>query len=146
MGVPLRLASLRSHAICSLVSWMSFFSMVAYLRGIRRKQAMKTAMIYVLLDPSDWAVCYVGSTVKGLPVRLRGHLYTKNKKMARWIRSLRADGLAPEIRLVDVCDIADRFRCESDWICHYIESGRALFNKDALTMRLIRERKISVRY
>lgn len=42
IGVPVRFASLRSQAICSLVSWMSFFSMLAFI-VIFHKYASMTA-------------------------------------------------------------------------------------------------------
>lgn len=58
--------------------------------------------IYVLVDPRDGAIRYVGKTSKPLDVRLRGHISEARKGSHRghWILLLKSLGLVPIIRLV----------------------------------------------
>lgn len=68
---------------------------------------MKTN-IYVLVDPRNNNIKYLGKTIKPLNKRLSAHLSDKSKsKKSSWIKSLLSQNLKPIIRLVD--------SIESDW-------------------------------
>lgn len=58
-------------------------------------------LIYVLIDPRDCRVRYVGQTTLSLPERLRLHMspqkLRKDARTAEWLRELRDLGLRPEI-------------------------------------------------
>lgn len=93
--------------------------------------------IYILKDPRDNAVRYVGLSYD-LVTRYNAHLHTKmDAPRDRWIAELRALGLKPLLQQVDCHPIsianprADRAaaqRLESLWINHLIRLGMPLLN------------------
>ncbi|MBU8540834.1 NUMOD3 domain-containing DNA-binding protein [Falsiroseomonas tokyonensis] len=97
---------------------------------------MKITRIYVLTDPRDGAVRYVGKTIKTLSARLSGHvslaLVRKAKThTANWIRALNAEGLRPKIAEVDRCCCAGWADLECAWIARYRAEGANLTNTTA---------------
>ncbi|WP_405103000.1 hypothetical protein [Micromonospora sp. NBC_01412] len=57
-----------------------------------------TGTVYVLRDPRDLRVCYVGATTVPLATRLNGHLSSPASDALRaWIAELKAVGLVPMI-------------------------------------------------
>ncbi len=71
--------------------------------------------IYFLIDPRTGGIRYVGKTTKKLNYRLmNGHMQDPSRThKTNWIRSLKKEGLLPEIRLVKICENEDR--------CNYAE-------------------------
>ena len=89
------------------------------------------AIIYALLDPSDYAVRYVGYALDG-PKRLESHLQQSLKARghkAAWIRSLRVRGERPIIvTLEDLPGDVDWRVNERWWIARMRELGCDLTN------------------
>lgn len=92
---------------------------------------MKTeiAYIYILVDPRDNEVRYVGKTTQPLK-RLKSHIYEcKNEKIkhrrAKWIRKLTKENLMPIIKFVKICPLNDFEKYETEYI--------KLYNSDKLT-------------
>lgn len=78
---------------------------------------MKRTSIYILLDPRNQEIRYIGKTIKKLEYRLVEHLCEKsNNKRKAWIRSLDKLGLKPIIEEIDFCD----WKESSFWEIHYI--------------------------
>ena len=71
--------------------------------------------IYFLIDPRTGEVRYVGKTTKKLTYRLmNGHMQDSSRThKTNWIKSLKKEGLLPEIKLVKIC--------ESEGRCNYAE-------------------------
>ena len=64
---------------------------------------METTFIYALIDPRTGAIRYVGKA-DDPEYRLSQHLIDDGREKsykASWIRSLRAQGLRPLIRIID---------------------------------------------
>lgn len=85
-------------------------------------------IVYGLRDPRTAAIRYIGKSATGLS-RPRSHFEPKriatdsNLHKARWLRSLAADGLRPEIVILEACrNDATLLVIERRWIAH----GRAL--------------------
>lgn len=79
--------------------------------------SVKSWSIYVLRDPVDGAIRYVGFTTLSVADRLKRHIYiarSSDKRaefpVARWIRKISADGSAPAIETIEtgVGDWSDR--------------------------------------
>jgi hypothetical protein len=75
--------------------------------------------IYMLQDPRNLAVRYIGATTQSLSRRLTGHIYDGKKRTsshkAKWIKSLLKQGLSPVIQLIEECvnwQERERFWCE----------------------------------
>lgn len=88
------------------------------------------AIIYVLTDPRRDEVRYVGQTQYDLRKRLREHLFHARKDCqtycARWIRSLLAEGVRPDILPIDYTDAPNER--EKYWIKYYRQHGSRLTN------------------
>lgn len=92
--------------------------------------------IYLLRDPRDQAVRYVGATRKKLSTRLRHHIasastaleYNKAPRYA-WLRELIAESLRPDIEELEVVDENDKATAEQRWIDHYHQLGCDLLNR-----------------
>lgn len=71
--------------------------------------------IYFLIDPRTGDIRYVGKTTKKLTYRLmNGHMQDSSRThKTNWIKSLKKDGLLPEIKLVKICESEDK--------CNYAE-------------------------
>lgn len=88
------------------------------------------AYIYLLLDPRDLSVRYVGKTVNP-KVRLSCHLSEcKNKKhlRANWIRSLLNRNLVPIFKIVKIVPLLDFIYWETFYISKY--KSNKLTNSD----------------
>lgn len=71
--------------------------------------------IYFLIDPRTGDIRYVGKTTKKLTYRLmNGHMQDSSRTYkTNWIKSLKKEGLLPEIKLVKICESEDK--------CNYAE-------------------------
>jgi hypothetical protein len=90
-------------------------------------------LIYGLLDPETRAVRYVGKSCTGLkrprehlaPLQLRKHKNYKNS----WVLSLKARGLNPIIRVLEVASDAEAlFDLENRWMGFFRAQGADLTN------------------
>jgi hypothetical protein len=89
---------------------------------------MATTFIYALTDPDSSEVRYVGKS--NHPTRC---LYLHYREKAptyknRWLRSVRARGQEPVIRILEEIDEADWQERERYWIAFYRERGARLVN------------------
>jgi GIY-YIG catalytic domain-containing protein len=93
---------------------------------------MKRWVIYVLICPVEQQVRYVGATSVPLNTRLSNHKRSHNKRIAKWVAWLRAQGLIPFIAAVDECygTREDAEQVESQYIYFYLARGCHLFNKN----------------
>lgn len=90
-------------------------------------------LIYVLIDPRDLRIRYVGQTTIPLAERLRLHVskqsLEKDAKSATWLRELRAAGLRPEILPVAAGrDAAHLDALEVAFVQHLLSLGCELMN------------------
>ena len=89
------------------------------------------AAIYALIDPVSTEIRYVGKTTQRSDIRLRQHIQCPtNANMRRWLERLQAIGVAPRIRLITCCPVAEWQRHESRWILWAREKGARLLNVD----------------
>ena len=88
--------------------------------------------IYVLIDPRDKTVRYVGQTKDPLArQKLHADADTNSSvALKRWKHDLQVLGLAPELEVVDSAHEGDWKAREGLWITYYRERGR-LYNKAA---------------
>lgn len=90
--------------------------------------------IYVLIDPRDGAIRYVGRTVRPLAVRRRGHVVEARSPAiapsakAEWVRELLDGGVLPEIAVVEETTEGEAPDAERRWIARYEAAGTALLN------------------
>lgn len=84
--------------------------------------------IYVLIDPRDSAVRYVGSTLNINATVSRHVTQANNKKKILWVAELKAAGLRPKLEVIDTTDAQIRFEVERKWISHYLSIGAKLLN------------------
>ena len=90
--------------------------------------------IYILLDPRDGAIRYVGMTTIGVVERLSQHVRERNSSDShknKWLRKLNSSGLKPEILCVDIVDAENWEIAEQWWIRRMKESGFNLVNSTA---------------
>lgn len=88
-------------------------------------------LLYILIDPRDNEIRYVGKTVQKLHRRLSGHLLdarTAQNKRARWIAKLLRLGYLPRIELVQTVPESDWQSAEQYWIGYYRSLGCDLVN------------------
>lgn len=90
-------------------------------------------LIYILRDPRDNEVRYVGKTVRGLGARLRAHIcrtnLTPKRHSSRWIAGLVQGGLLPLIEQIETVPAdADWQERERFWIAEYRQQGARLTN------------------
>ena len=90
--------------------------------------------IYVLKDPRNDKIRYVGKTVSTLKVRLKQHLYAaRNPKSLNhrinWINSLLESGAEPLIEEIDSCKWCESQSLETHYIKYYKELGYDLVNE-----------------
>lgn len=92
---------------------------------------MKAWQIYVLFDPADGLVRYVGWTINSR-VRLRDHCKPSNLKKssycARWIASVVAVGRRPVMAIIENRSSGDWKRAERMWVSYFIFAGARLTN------------------
>lgn len=95
---------------------------------------------YVLIDPRDNKIRYVGRTKQSLKQRLRGHIYEslKNCKEGRgnkretWINKIVSLDLKPKIKEIyqEFCSIKEADKIEKRLILEYFEKYEDLLNDD----------------
>lgn len=97
---------------------------------------MKIGWIYVIANPFEELPRYVGKTTC-FKKRQQQHLrdaesgFDKTHK-GRWIRSLLAQGIRPQFRLVMCCFTREGLNdAEREWIAHYLRAGARLTNLTA---------------
>ena len=87
------------------------------------------ASIYVLVDPRDGEIRYVGWSNKTLDQRLKRHLRdTDDNHRTRWIAVLRREGFVPIIRLLQLVPRGDWADAERYWVRTFIARGCPLVN------------------
>lgn len=96
-------------------------------------------LIYVLIDPRDGSVRYVGRTSScDVSVRLRQHIkYPCAQAKGSWIRLLKSLGMEPRAAVMDEVR-GDRWRAqrvERKWISLIRDAGEPLCNREALATR-----------
>lgn len=77
-------------------------------------------LIYGLSDPRDGKVRYVGATKVGLQYRMHAHLHDarngESNHRCNWIRSLLAEGIKPEAKVLEETDEHNWQEAERRWI------------------------------
>lgn len=94
---------------------------------------MKSTTVYLLRDPRDNAIRYVGKTTRPLEKRLSAHIcrtnLTPKRHSSRWISGLVSIGLKPIIEAIETLeDGSDWQERERFWISHYRDQGAKLTN------------------
>lgn len=89
--------------------------------------------IYILKDPRNNNVRYVGKTSVKLETRLKQHVYRaqhseKSNHKDNWINSLITSGVYPEIEEIDFCKWDNSAELEIDYINKYTNLGYDLLN------------------
>jgi len=88
---------------------------------------MKTN-IYVLIDPRDNQIKYLGKTIKPINKRLNSHMIDNSKsRKSSWIKSLKSQNLKPIIKLIDIVEDEWQF-WEEYWIINLKMLGIDLLN------------------
>lgn len=91
-----------------------------------------TGTVYVLIDPRDDRVRYVGATTKTLKARLKGHRTRAAARVKAWIDELATEGLTPRIEPVNEGVPESQLRdCEREEITRRVIAGEALLNESA---------------
>lgn len=86
------------------------------------------ACVYVLVDPRDDTVRYVGKTIQP-KTRLNGHFWGAAGAIARWIEELRILELRPQMRIIAMCRTSGDALVEES--CRIRDIGTAhLYNAD----------------
>jgi len=82
-----------------------------------REKCAGEAYIYGISDPRDHVIRYVGKTQNTLAQRLWEHEFSpSNARVGAWLRQMRADGVTPEITVLEIC-LKYRWKlCEEFWI------------------------------
>lgn len=100
--------------------------------GLNRTRCVTgKSSIYLLLDPRDNTVQYVGQT-QNLEQRKRNHLgltehgLTGSIRLIRWKQELKELGLAPVLQPVDSSSPEKIDRLEIRWIAYYRQLGKIL--------------------
>lgn len=92
------------------------------------KQKNMEIFIYTLANPITKEVRYVGKT-NNLKVRFWHHLKTKkNTHSSSWIKSLKNQGLKPEMEILEKCDLSNWEFLEKYWISQFKAWGFNLTN------------------
>lgn len=90
--------------------------------------------IYIIKDPEDDYVFYVGQTTKTILGRFDDHMSKMNsncrhkKPMLNYIKWMMNKGRKPLVEMVDQCSMELRFEREQEWIRYYVDKGYNLFN------------------
>ena len=96
---------------------------------IKKRVVLKSVKIYVLKDPINFLIKYVGKTKQKLQSRLRQHLRQKSSDCrGYWIQSLVKKGLEPIIEEIESCFECNWRKRETFWIRHFKNLGFALTN------------------
>ena len=103
---------------------------------------METTNIYILIDPENQQVRYVGKA-NNISERYKAHLNRARKHQIHklnWINSLRKKGLKPIIEVIDIVPINDWVFWETYWIAQFKAWGFKLVNyttKPAMNKKLV---------
>lgn len=92
----------------------------------RDARRARPVTIYVLIDPRDGAVFYVGKTESPLKVRFRCHIcdaLAGRSSAAPVIRAIVAASLKPVIRSIETIEDGEWATAERRWIKHYRSLG-----------------------
>lgn len=90
--------------------------------------------IYILIDPRDFLIKYVGQTTSEIEERLYDHIQEakrgvdKGNKRCNWIRSLTEKNLSPISILIDSCSTVEADKKEQYYITHFLNLGFDLKN------------------
>jgi Uri superfamily endonuclease len=86
-------------------------------------------IIYVLRDPRNNAIKYVGATCQSLPKRLQNHMNEQAIKKRLWIDELKLQGLRPVIEPIETVSSGERIaELEMAWIELFHAIGCKLLN------------------
>lgn len=87
--------------------------------------------IYVLIDPRDTEVRYIGQTLSPSS-RIRNHkkISSKHDGLGIWIKELKAAGFSPEMKIVATATRETCYQEERGFILKYLLSGQRLFNSN----------------
>jgi hypothetical protein len=88
--------------------------------------------IYGLKDPRTGLIMYVGETVDPKR-RLQSHIWPPAKAkslppVSRWVLSLRDDGVAPEMVILEECAASHSRGLEDRWIANHRKTNPGLLN------------------
>jgi transposase len=115
--------------------------------GLLKQQRWKSEQyhIYVLTDPRDDAVRYIGISTNAR-YRHFQHIHSNNNmRIRQWVRELEKLGMSPEMRIIETVErekeasddafkqiVCDR---EAYWIYQYFQAGAQLLNAFGVTKR-----------
>jgi hypothetical protein len=92
---------------------------------------VKSVNIYILIDPRDNEIRYVGKTIQSLRDRLKGHVdksKVRTDHRSLWITQLLRLGYRPRIELIQTVGSHDWRIAEPYWIGYYRSLGCDLTN------------------
>lgn len=95
--------------------------------------------IYILIDPHDGEIRYVGSSTN-IGIRFDKHLANGNPKTPkeRWIKELASEGLEPIMEpLIELTNGDDEREHEDAWIRRFTLAGCKLYNHSGHDVKLI---------
>ena len=82
------------------------------------------ALIYVLVDPRDGEIRYIGWTTQTLAKRYKSHLaYKGQAHRSKWVQALLQQGLGPIIRLIQAVPVENGPAAEIYWIKFHRDLG-----------------------
>jgi hypothetical protein len=89
-------------------------------------------VVYVLIDPRDDLIRYVGVTVRSKRLRMNEHL-SKARKGGQsyrdsWLRQLLDLKLKPKLQVIETVDESEWEAAEKRWIKHFKDAGARLTN------------------
>src|SRR6266852_11791 len=89
-------------------------------------------VVYVLIDPRDDVVRYVGITDQTTNRRLNQHLKCTdgNNEKSEWINALMAVGMKPKIKTIEEgLTLQEANERETYWIKHYLTENTPITNR-----------------
>lgn len=97
-----------------------------------RGQPAETGTVYVLIDPRNDQVRYVGATTQSLSVRLKGHHSRAARRVKAWLDELAEHGAEPRIvAIAEGVAIDDLLTAERAEITRRLVAGEPLLNEAA---------------
>jgi hypothetical protein len=91
---------------------------------------MKTVKIYILIDPRNGNIRYVGKTNQKLTSRLHAHMQDKSScHKVHWLEQLKKENLMPDIEVIEEVSQDKQWQdVERFWIKHFKQNGHNLTN------------------